>query len=174
MTLSVFTYSYRKRFYLTHPWKFIKETWQNFRAAWMRATKGYCYRDVWNFCDWLPRVIAPMIRHLGEYGCGYPANEEFKTFEQWRNWLKSVADVLEATLEDEWDGQNEYEELWEKASCALYPYSNITTTNDITKEDAETIRKMYWDRELELSEERIKLQKDALNEIIIRLPQIWD
>ena len=172
--LNVFNFSFRKSYYLTHPWKWIKEVRINIRNAWRRATKGFAPIDAYEFCDYLPRVTAEILHFLADHAHGSPANERFPTYESWADWLRNTADVLESTLEENWDGQNEYEKQWEEAQWILYPHPNFTVTSTITKEDAEIMRQLYWDREKELEEQRLKLQEKTLCEIAQVLPMIWD
>lgn len=89
--LNVFSYAYRKRHYLTHPWKFIKETGQNFHAAWHRATRGWAARDAYELGPQLLQILPEMLRYLEKYHCGYPAD---MTDEEWTQWLHKMADDM--------------------------------------------------------------------------------
>ena len=175
MNLNVLTdFPYNKKYYLTHPWKWFKHLYINIRDFWWRGTKGFAPRDAWEFCDWWPRVTAAAVRHLANHSCGYPYGK-FKTYEEWFDWLHSVADVLESTLEDNWDGQNEYEKDWNRIIMEEKTKNpNITMTTTYTEEDKDTLRKLYWDRENELFDKRIKLQKDALENVVNNIENLWD
>ena len=93
--LSVWTFSYSKRYYLTHPWKWFKDLYWNWRNFWNRARFGYAYIDVWNFCDWYPRVGAEALRYLARHNNGYPGTKPWTTMEEWREYLEYMANRLE-------------------------------------------------------------------------------
>ena len=175
MNLNVLTdFPYTKRHYLTHPWQWFKHLFINIRDFWYRGKNGFAPRDTWEFCDWWPRVTAAAIRYLAENANGWP-DGEFKTYEEWKDWLHSVADVLESTLEDNWAGQNEYEKDWHRIVIEDFgKHPNLTTTSTYTEEDKERIRKLYWGREVELEEQRQKLQKETLHSVVEKLPMLWD
>jgi len=163
-----------KRQYLKKPHLFFKHLFINLRDFKDRGVKGYAGRDVIEFCDWWPRITAAALRDLAEHSNGYP-DGKFNSFEEWTDWLHSCADVLESTLEDNWDGQNEYEADWHRIVWEEHNKNpNITMTTIYTDEDKETIRSLYWDREVELEQQRQKLQKETLCEIADKLPLIWD
>ena len=109
MNLNVLNdWSYSKRYYLTHPWKWVKELFCNLKNAYRRAKYGWAYSDCWNMDSWLLEILPQMLRHMADEGCAYPGYEPFETPEKWEDWLHSMADVLESLQEDNWYSQNEY------------------------------------------------------------------
>ena len=87
---NVWYFAYGKRYYLTHPWQWIKEVGYNIRAAWQRATRGWTYMDVWNMDTWFLHTIPPMLRYLAENGNTYPGVEPFDGEygpQRWKDWL---------------------------------------------------------------------------------------
>lgn len=109
MNLNVFNWALRPSYYLIHPWKWIKELFDNIRAAWMRATKGYCYTDVWNWDDWFCSITSSMLRQMADHGCAYPGGEPFDTPEKWHKWLYEMAHKIERLGYDDWmEDNNEY------------------------------------------------------------------
>lgn len=172
--LNVFKYSLRSRYYLLHPWKFLTETWYNLRAAWSRATKGYCATDVWNLSDWLLEVLPPMFRKMADDGCGYSMD----TPEQWEDWLHSVADVLESLQEDNWETRNEFAEDFHRVSeRARHSYRDEDGNLRITwNDDAEykEISELWRIREEELHKEWKELAADTGFEIFSNLEKLWD
>ena len=172
--MNVLKYCMRPSYYFKHPIKFFKETWSNLVAAYMRVTKGYSYGDTWNLDNWLENVLPPMLRHLADNGCAYPAfkNEEvdFSTPEKWHDWLHSIADVIESTQEKNWAGQNEYQEDFEH----LLSHPNLTCTCEYSEEDKKFLRKLFWDREVELEQQRRKLREETLITLIKYIDFIWD
>ena len=167
--LNVFRYAMRPRYYILHPWKFLSETWYNLRAAWDRATKGYCAIDVWNLNDWLLEVLPPMFRKMADDGCGYSMD----TPEQWEDWLHSVADVLESLQEENWDTRNEFsEEFHRLAECAHKNKPlDVTWSNALEYEE---ISKLWLMREEEVHKEWQELAADTGLTIFSNLERLWD
>lgn len=79
-------YPLRKRYYLTHPWEFISQTWCNLRAAGERITKGFAARDTWDLDNYLLELLPNMIEHLKNNTNSHPG--DFNTFEEWQNVLQ--------------------------------------------------------------------------------------
>jgi len=173
---SVFYFSCCKRYYLTHPWKWIKEACQNLKAAWMRATKGWCYSDIWNWDCWFMDTVPDMFRYLAQHGMAYPGREPFDTPEKWHDWLNEMANLIETGKEDWQDEHNEYYQeymahlmdKWEpfvKSEDGLWHHKPSPTTELDTK---------YFNRSKELAEEGDKNIKSALSQIAEHFYQIWD
>ena len=75
--LTVFNYGCSTKYYITHPWKWIKETYYNFKNAWKRAINGYCYPDWCNFDEWFKEIAPSMLRDIADKGYGYPGVKPF-------------------------------------------------------------------------------------------------
>lgn len=171
--MNLFKFPMRLRYYLTKPWRFFRELYYSFKYAWQRATKGYSYYDSMDMDDFLLHVIPGMLRDIAN-GDAYPAVEPFDTYEKWENYCNSLADVFESLQEENWsDGRNEWQEEFDKAFEVRHPNPNLTTTMDMTKEEADEICKMYFEREKELAEERQKLIENAFNELSQHLTMMW-
>ena len=174
---SVFNYSYSKKYLLTHPWKFIKEFFQNCNHAWRRAIYGWTWEDCWNLDDWLLNILPEMLRHMADYGSAYPGfkNEEvdFSTPEKWDDWLHSMADVLESLQEENWFSQNEYEEEFHKQS-ELHRSKGNKSITEMNDEDFDTLRELYFARIDELTKERKKLLIDTFSKLGQHLDCLWD
>lgn len=110
MKMNVWRFPCSKRYYLTHPLKWIKQVWRSCRDTYMRARYGYTYSDVWNWDIWFLATAVPMLRYLADHSSAYPGNEEFDTPEKWEQWLHHVADLLESGDKEWQDVQNEYHE----------------------------------------------------------------
>lgn len=144
---SVFNYSYSKRYYLTHPWKFVHHFFQNLRHAYCRAVYGWTWEDAWNLNDWLLAVLPPMLRHIAENGVAYPGPyTKFDTAEKWDNHLHELANTLESLQEQNWESRNEI------------------PVND----------KMWYPREIELIQEREQLLIDTFKIIGENFNYYWD
>ena len=105
---SVWYWSYTKRYYLKHPWKWFKQLGCNVRDVYRRAKYGWTYSDVWDMDQWIMNTFPPMLRHLAVHGCAYPGHEPFDTPEKWHEWLNKMADLIESGLEDKQNECNEY------------------------------------------------------------------
>lgn len=176
--LNVFKYAFRPRYYLTHPIEFLKETKTNIISAWLRATRGYCYSDIWNWNTWFLEVTPPMLRHMADCGTAYPGHEPFDTPEKWNDWLHSVADVLESLQEENWESRNEFAEefyqlsKWNKSlKTDENGFIHITWSNE---DNYEEIKELYFMRQKELNEEWQKLIKDTFIAIANSFQDLWD
>ena len=81
--LSVWTYSYRKSYYLTHPKILFHDIYWNFRNWWHRGKYGFGYVDAWNFNNWWVEVGASALRYIADHGDGYPGVEPWDTCNKW-------------------------------------------------------------------------------------------
>ena len=171
--MNLFKFPMRLRYYLTKPWRFFRELYYSFKYAWQRATKGYSFYDSMDMDDFLLHTIRGMLRDIAN-GDSFPGIEPFETYEKWQDYCNSLADVFESLQEENWsDGHNEWQEELDKAFEAQHPNPNLTTTMDMTKEEADEICKMYFEREKELAEERQKLIEDTFAELGRNLTKMW-
>lgn len=169
MSLSVWSFCYRKRYYLKHPIKLLKEIWSNIYVGYMRIRYGYCYTDVWDMSEWILEVFPSMLRHMANYGCAYPGSKPFETPEKWHDWLHSMADILESLQEENWYSQNEYEKEFHKIDWT--PNKNLTSTTDANNN---VIRELYLARMKELVKERKELLIDTFNQLGQNFDCLWD
>ena len=171
-------YPYRKSYYLTHPWKWFKEIWLNLRAGWHRATKGYCYTDLWNMDDWFLTIFPKMLRELADKHCAYPGVKPFDTSEKWERWLKEMAENLEYCASDP-DEENEYDKPFFEM-CEERRYSSASSDEMITisytydDEESKELRDKYFARNKELSDARRKLLEETMAELGLYLRNLWD
>lgn len=145
MKMNVWRFPYPKRYYLTHPLKWIKQVWRSCRDTYMRARYGYTYSDIWNWDGWFLAVSIPMLRYLADHNTAYPGYDEFDTSEKWEQWLHHVADLLESGDKEWQDTQNEYHEDYMKELTYTPPAK-------LFSEPSELFYK-YTARAKELSEE---------------------
>lgn len=176
---NVWHFACSKRYYLTHPWKWIKEIGYNIRAAWQRATRGWTYIDVWNMDTWFLHTIPPMLHYLAENGHTYPDYPPFDGEngpERWKDWLIETADLLETGLEDWQNEHNEYYEeymehlmdKWEpptKDENGFYVYKSRESTE---------LDKKYYARAEELATQGEKNVRIALARIAENFYSLWD
>ena len=181
--LSVWDFSYRKTYYITHPWKWFKDLYWNIRNFWHRGKYGFAYVDVWNFCDWYPRVGAAALRYLAEHKSGYPGVDPWNTPEEWEEYLIYLSKRLErcANSQDILFGEerNEYAEEFHAAYNNLtyheeeLPNGCIRTWRDETPE-YKALRDKYFEREKELA----KVDQEYIEETFLLvskdLARFWD
>ena len=165
--MNLLKFSMYPSYYIKHPLHFFRELRNSIRYAWQRVMKGYSYYDSMDMDEFLLHIIPGMLRDIANADA-YPGTEPFETKEKWEDWCNSLADVFESLQGDGWtEGRNEYEEEWRKAWEVLYSCShpNLTMSSSMTKEEAESIRELYWEREMDLWAERDKLLQDSYMEL---------
>lgn len=178
-TWSVWKLPFGKHYYLTHPWKWFHDIWQNITDAYRRCKYGWTYVDCWNWNTWFLQTTPAMLRHIAEHGCGYPGRGEFAGddgFEKWHAWLREVADLLETGDEDWQDQHNEYyadyikelETKWESTTTDEngYIHHKVPEQTELDKK--------YFDRCKELAEQGDQNVKKALGMIATEFWAIWD
>lgn len=154
-------FPYRKRYYLTKPWKFFQECWWNVKAAWQRATKGYAGRDSAEMDEFLLHIIPGMLRDIGN-GCAYPGDDNFPTPESWTKFCNDLADKFEGTWEENISKSNEYEEKFLDAFHIVYcSHPNLTTTTEMSMEEAKEYLRKRHEREIEIREAREVVIQEA-------------
>lgn len=155
--MSVFKWPCGPRYYLLRPWKWFNQLFDNIRAGWRRANKGYCYSDVWNLCDWFLEVMPSMLNDLAEKGCAYPGNDNFPDAETWETWLKKISNNLIYCREEEREKRNEYEKEFLKT---------------IGKD--KKINDLYFGRAEEIFQESQTLLNDTFSELSKNFYSLWD
>jgi len=166
-------FPYRLKYYLMKPWKFFKELWQNLHAAYKRATRGYAWRDAAEMSEYMLHLIPAMLRDVAAAEA-YPGTEPFETYEKWQNWCISLAELFESAQEENWiTGRNEWEKASDIALEVLYPHPNLTTTHEMTEQQAKEVIELYWIREKELSEERQNIIKCAYAKMAEYHDYLW-
>lgn len=167
-------FPYSKRYYWTHPWKFFKECWLNLQNAWMRATKGYCYTDLWNTDDWFLTIFPKMLRHLAKDHQAYPGSPPFDTSEKWERWLIEMAENLEYVASDP-DEENEYSDELMAAMDRCFEARKETGVVTCKLDDADKeLKDKYFNRSKELTNTRQEVLEDSMTEIGHHLRCLWD
>jgi hypothetical protein len=180
--LSVWTFSYNKRYYLTHPWKWFKDLYWNWRNFWHRARFGYAYVDVWNFCDWYPRVGAEALRYLAQHHSGYPGIKPWENPKEWEEYLNYLANRLERCADSQdicfGEERNEYAEqldeiMKNRRKVEEHEDGSVTVSHTLTAEEEE-IRKKYWAREEEIRKADQEYNKETYKWLAEDLGHFWD
>lgn len=173
--LSVWTYPYKRSYYVLHPWRWFYDVYWNFRNWWHRGKYGFAYVDVWEWGRWWPKVGAEALKHMKEHGSGYPGAEPFETPEKWDAYLTRLINSLEwCSYSQDDETHNEYYEEFRKMceNCRKETDDGIVyePMNDADK----LVRDKYFTREMEIQEKNDKRRADILAEIGKILPRIWD
>ena len=180
--LSVWTFPYRKSYYLTHPHKWFKDLYWNVRNFWHRGRYGYAYVDVWNFCDWYPRVAAEALRYLAARNTGYPGVKPWETPEEWRQYLEYMANRLQRCADSQDicfdEERNEYKDELDKIMHATHHREehedgSVSTWNELSEEQEE-VRKKYWAREKEIRDADLQYNIETYRWLAENLGHMWD
>ena len=171
MNLNIFTWPYRKRYYLTHPWEWFRTLFRNIRAAFQRIRCGYCSYDVYDLDHWLLDILPPMLRDIANSEIGaYPGIEPFETPEKWKAWLLDLAARFEELQTDWAETRNEYEEEHSKAlNDARVIQGNVIQYGDIPQE----LHDKWLARIQELNEEQQKATVEAFKIMSEHFYQLW-
>lgn len=102
--ISLCVFSYKKSYYLTHPFLFIKELWIGARNAYHRMRYGFAWIDLYNMDTYFGQLIPSMLRELAERSCGTPCDIEE---EEYKAYLMALARLFEIANIDKFD--EEYE-----------------------------------------------------------------
>lgn len=172
--LKLWTFSGSTSYYLTHPWKWIKDAYWNIRNFIHRGRYGYAYSDVWEWFVWWPTVGAEALRYLRDHGCGYPGIDQWDTPEKWADYLTNLADKLEWCTNDDTDEENEFKDEFKR----MYEMRRIVTDDgftfmEMTDEDKK-IRDKYFARSFEIEEEHTQKRIEIFEELGKVLPRLWD
>ena len=173
---NVWTFPYRTRYYLTHPWKWFAQIGRNIRATYMRTKYGWTYSDVWDWDYWFMNVVPEMFRYLAEHGCAYPGYEPFETPEKWHDWLNHMANLIESGREEWQEEHNEYYEeymdnLMKKWEPAVKEEDGFYHSKP---RELDELDEKYFARAKELGAEGEKNVVEALRQIGQHFYQIWD
>ena len=158
-------FPYSKRYYITHPHKFISECWTNLTNAWMRVTRGWSYQDLWGMSDYLLDITIDMLRNLARDGHGYPGVAPFEEPGKWISWLYYIAGELEESKEENYEQRNEYYDEYMKK----FDDTNWNINSPQTELD-----KKYFASKKELAEEARERRTKALMEVIKFWDYLWD
>ena len=147
-----------------HPIKYIKAVCRGFRAAWQRATKGFCDYDLWDLDSWLLQVLPDALDAFVKDNPSYPAWGEMDTFEKWQNFLKNIASDLRDCADIDGNSHNEYYEEYIKK----FDDPNWNINSPSTELD-----KKYFARCKEIAEEQQIKMENAFARLAKWLHAIW-
>lgn len=156
-------YPYAKRYYLTHPWKIVSQTFRNIKFAWQRITKGYCEYDYWDIDCYLLKLLPELFDDFRRNLHGYPYSF---TEEEWDNFLlKEVIEPLRNARDDQKVEINEFE-------GKVYDYFKNKPLTDMNC--PQELWDKYMAREKEIDDWRDKQMRRAFTSIIMNFWNLWD
>ena len=162
MGLNVFKdYPYSKKYYLLHPWKFLKHSYYNIRDFIWRGTKGFAPSDTWNLDSWLLQVLPAALKYLAEHSHGWPSNEKFPKFEDCQDCEGNNKNEY---YNDYMNQFNDWDNKWKKDE-----HGNL-----VYKPEQSELDKKYFNRLKELSVEQQTLLEDTFNRLSKILYACWD
>jgi len=86
----MFSLSYGKKWYLTHPWLLIKDITRNIKWAWQRVNRGWDDRDLWSLDIRICVLMEQWLNEFMEENPSYPA--EFTHPNEWTNVIAAIRD----------------------------------------------------------------------------------
>ena len=98
--ISLGGFSYRKSYYLIHPWKWFKDLKILAKNAHHRMRYGYAWIDLWNMDDYLGQLIPNMLEMLAEKAYAYPGTDEFQEYEDWIKYLKDLSAEFRLAMDE--------------------------------------------------------------------------
>ena len=178
----MWTFPYRKSYYLTHPWKWWHDFYWSIRNFIHRGRYGFAYSDVWNWYWWWATAGAEALRYLAKHHKGYPAYKPWETPEKWTEYLNDLADKLDWCVEANELGYHEDLNPFEAARKAVLARCTVHgkdengyyfTRLETTPED-EDVLNMWRSMEEDLTQEDIKKTAEIFTEIGRNLGRFWD
>jgi hypothetical protein len=150
--MSIFTKTgYGLKYCITHPHEVIMHKIRDIHCAWQRATKGYCYRDIWSIDYWFLKTIPNMIDSLKKVHHGYPNG---LSDEEWCEILSKISRSFRNADDECTDYVNPY-----KDEYLSKLHIDIETSRFICDADEE-LEKKY----LETENKRNQYMNDNLKE----------
>ena len=165
--LNIWNFGTTKRYWLSHPIKWVKRVVRAFKWLHQRATQGYCDGDWYNTGKWFTDIMPQMLRDMANKGGSYPI-ETFGSPEVWHIWLNKIADKLELAT-DEYrfsEEANEYTDDFLLLSAAA-------KERELTPQE-KILRNKYFSRQKELAAEQDETFKEVMNELILHWNDLWD
>lgn len=145
----------------------------SFECAWLRITRGYCYRDLWSMDIWLSQLLYDSLKDFSDSTHSSPADMEYK---EWITFIESIRDSFYKSMEENQDevNPNKYKEYldrplkFEKGSNGLY-----SLKEDETKELKE-LRDNWYKEEIKIRKAREEEKNKALESLKERWFDLWN
>ena len=158
-----------------NPIRNIPQLFRNIKYAYQRITRGYSDADVWSLDYFISELLYGALNQLADEGYTWN-NEKFNTPEEWKAYLKDMANHFNNCLIDNSEKSDEtYDKLCKYRQEKIAQGINTTLSDDIEKDPYLTELINDWlesEKEVSLKREQEKnLACDMLKEIFFSL---WD
>lgn len=141
----------------------VRWFFRSINCAWERATKGYCYRDLWSMDIFYGKLFEDTLREFNETRHGYPGN---MTDEEWGKYLNEMADHFHNCLESNEVYTNPY---WDEYYHRVYELNE-----DENLPENQELYNNYKERKKEI-EEKLDSEKDiAFDMLKEKFFHLWD
>lgn len=175
--LSVFSKApYGKRYIF----KRIMWFFRSLSCAWQRATKGYCYRDLWSLDSFYTKIFYNSLWKFVKHLHGAPQeffNQETNTIEAWERYIEEMAKHFYNSLEDNEveESYNEFEEEYHKLNpLILEKVDGGYRTKETTDPRAIEVKGRFFRREEEIEEWREEELQKGFNMLQEVFHNLWD
>ena len=179
--LNVFGRAY-KGYSFFHP-KNLRGFFSNWECAYLRATKGYCYRDRFEISGWFIETMSGLLNDMADHHYGWPEyigghGQPLKkiTNEEWEEMLREIALHIKNASEDECPEKNEYWDEYHKLRTITCEKNengfHVVKFNE--SEEAQQLWQKVSQRDKEIWDYRQKEIETALDMLKPIFFNLWD
>lgn len=169
--MSIFTKPHEK-WYNVH--KIILHYCRDIECAWQRASKGYCFRDLWSINDWFIDVFPKMLLDFKNNLHGHPHG---LTEEEWNNIIDRIIFCLNEYDEEKCSYKNKYKDTFplEFDFKKSEEFPNFNELVEPIMTDKEKENKELWLKEYtNIYNYRIKMLNEGLELFKNHFTSLWD
>lgn len=153
---------------------------KSINCAWQRATKGYCYRDLWSMDYFYSQLFVDSMREFKKNLHGAP--QEFfdsdaeNQIERWENYIEEMAQHFENSIEENSEGKNQYEEEFHRLNewTMERDENGYMVHKQSTDPAAIAIREKWFEREKELVLWRLEELHKGMDMLKEKFNGLWD
>jgi hypothetical protein len=149
-------------------------------CAWERATKGYCYRDLWSLNWFYTQLFIDSIREFKKGLHGAPQeffdDDKENQIERWENYLEEMAQHFYNSLEENNPDKNEFADEFHRLRLLKIEKDEhgYSVMKNHTEPEAVAIREKWFAREKELHEWRYAELNKGLDMLKENFSALWD
>lgn len=170
--MGIFTKTgYNKKYLLTHPYEVILHFCRDIHCAWQRATKGYCYRDLWNIDLWFIDVFPRMLKDFKDTSISYPIT--MKSPEEWEDLLSHMIFCFNEANEETCSLKNEKNYNFNVDFIETEDNTKTIKITFPTEEDKKN-SELYSAKDRELTKYRQEMLKEGLSLFVEHFQNLWN
>lgn len=153
---------------------------RSINCAWQRATKGYCYRDLWDMDRFYTQLFIDSIREFKKNLHGAPQeffdNDAENQIERWENYLEEMAQHFYNSLEENNLDKNEFTDEFHRLNSLEIEKDEqgYSVMKNHTEPEAIAIREKWLEREKELASWRREELNKGLDMLKKSFTELWD